>query len=339
MPATVLISGATGFIALHTIKQLLEKGYIVVGTVRNDQKGKGLEQLLQNENFSYEVVPRIEEENAFDSFVKNHPEATVFIHPASPFLFEINSVKDDLLVPAVNGTVNALLAIQKYGPQISRVVVTSSYVAMADYVNMVGPQQIDNEQSWNKITWEESLENSVTGYVGSKKFAEKAAWDFVEKEKPTFALAVVNPVFVFGPQPFDEQAKSKKLNTSSEIINSLTDLTSKDDLPQYSGFAVDVRDVAAAHIAAFEKELAKNQRLFLVSGPFNEQTILDVLHEDFPEQTKNAPVGTPGSDAEEFKKNNTIDNKHTLSVLGFKLRTVHETIHDSVEQIYRVRNQ
>ena len=38
---TVLVTGATGYIASHVISQLLEKGYKVLGTVRSlDNKEK-----------------------------------------------------------------------------------------------------------------------------------------------------------------------------------------------------------------------------------------------------------------------------------------------------------
>lgn len=37
------------------------------------------------------------------------------------------------------------------------------------------------------------------GYLASKTEAEKAAWDFVKKENVSFDLAVINPVYVFGP--------------------------------------------------------------------------------------------------------------------------------------------
>ena len=46
---------------------------------------------------------------------------------------------------------------------------------------------------------EEALSDGHLAYMGSKKFAEKAAWDFVENEKPEFTLSTVNPVMIFGP--------------------------------------------------------------------------------------------------------------------------------------------
>jgi nucleoside-diphosphate-sugar epimerase len=51
----------------------------------------------------------------------------------------------------------------------------------------------------NPITEQEAHENPATGYRASKTFAEKAAWDFLEKEKPNFTIATVNPPLVFGP--------------------------------------------------------------------------------------------------------------------------------------------
>lgn len=335
MSQTVLISGASGFIALHTVKHLLSKGYTVVGSVRSTEKGENIKRLLNNDRFSYDIVKDIGSQGAFDDFVKNHPEATVFLHTASPFTLSIKDIEQDLLKPAIEGTTNALSAIKTYGPQIKKVVVTSSFAAMFDPAAEQNPNSVIDESTWSPLTWETSLGNSILGYCGSKKLAEKAAWNFVETEKPHFTLSTVNPVYVFGPQAFDELV-SDKLNTSSEIINDILKLTSPDDsVHPHDGSVVDVRDVADAHIAAFEKEEAQGKRLLLTSESFTQQTILDVLHNDFPEYSKNYPVGTPGSDKEAFAKKTVLNNDWTRRVLGFPLRSAKETIHDSVAQILK----
>lgn len=49
------------------------------------------------------------------------------------------------------------------------------------------------------MTHEEALKAPANGYRASKTFAEKGAWDFVEKEKPNFDVATICPPFVFGP--------------------------------------------------------------------------------------------------------------------------------------------
>jgi nucleoside-diphosphate-sugar epimerase len=39
----------------------------------------------------------------------------------------------------------------------------------------------------------------VLGYNASKKLAEKAAWKFLEDNKPAFDLTVINPDIIIGP--------------------------------------------------------------------------------------------------------------------------------------------
>ena len=54
-------------------------------------------------------------------------------------------------------------------------------------------------------------------YLVSKTLAEKAAFNFVEKEKPAFSIATVAPPMAYGPllSTFDSM---EKLNTSSADI-------------------------------------------------------------------------------------------------------------------------
>lgn len=333
---TVLISGASGFIALQTVKLLLKKGYAVVGTVRSTEKGDNIKQLLGSDKFSYEVVKDLEVPGAFDQFVKNHPEATIFLHTASPFTYNVTDFQTQMLDPAINGTKGVLTAIKEHGPQIKRVVVTSSFAAVTSAI-ADDPTVVINEDTWSSITLEQGLENIVFAYFASKTFAEKAAWTFVEEEKPNFALTVVNPTFVFGPQPFDELV-SDNLNTSLEIINTLTKLTSADkDWYHANGMGVDVRDVAAAHVAAFQKDEAKNQRLILSAGAFTDQTVLDILHKKFPEESKDVPLGTPGSDRVFYEGKAIVDTSRTQAILGFEFILFEDSIVDTLTQLYGAR--
>lgn len=147
MSTTVLVSGASGFVATHIIKQLLLKGYTVIGTVRSTEKGDYLKKSFQSDKFSYEIIKDIVSETASDGLVKEHPEATVFLHTASPLIFATTNVENDLLKPDVNGTKSALASIKKYGPQIERVAVTSSYVGMAELTVAQDPKNVIDESS------------------------------------------------------------------------------------------------------------------------------------------------------------------------------------------------
>ncbi|KAK6458118.1 NADPH-dependent methylglyoxal reductase GRE2 [Scheffersomyces xylosifermentans] len=333
MAVSVFVSGATGFIAQHIVKSLLKKNYIVIGSVRSTAKGEHLSKLLGSDNFSYEIVEDIEKEGAFDAALQKHPEVSIFLHTASPFHFKATDIEKELLLPAVNGTKNALRAIQLHGKNVTNVVLTSSYAAISTTSVESNPENTLTEDSWNEITWDLALKDPVSGYRGSKTFAEKAAWEFLEKNKPQFSLTAINPSFVFGPQAFDSEVKDS-LNTSSEVINSLLKLEPDGTIPPVRGGFVDVRDVADAHIAGFENPEAKGKRLLLNAGRFTAQSIIDILNESVPELKGKIPVGTPGSGKEVIASLATIDNSKTKKLLGVsEFIDLKTTVVDSVKQI------
>lgn len=98
----------------------------------------------------------------------------------------MTNTKKDLLDPAVNGTKGLLSAVKKNAPSVTRVVLTSSFAAILDAAKGTDPSNTYSEKDWNPVTEEEAEINPAFGYRASKTFAEKAAWDFVEKEKPNF---------------------------------------------------------------------------------------------------------------------------------------------------------
>ncbi|KAG7194962.1 methylglyoxal reductase (NADPH-dependent) gre2 [Scheffersomyces spartinae] len=336
MSTTVLVSGASGFIAQHVVKALLDKNYNVVGTVRSAAKGDNLVELFADKKFSYEIVADIGAEGAFDQALKNHPEVTVFLHTASPFHFQVTDIEKELLLPAINGTKNALSSIKKYGPQVTNVVVTSSYAAMFTFSREGDNTLVNSEESWNPVTWEESLANPLIGYCASKAFAEKAAWEFLEKEKPNFKLTTVNPSYVFGPQAFASSI-GDLINTSSEILYSFLKLKAGDDVPEHMGKFADVRDVADAHLVAFEKPEAAGQRLLLSSESFVTQSILNILNEEFPSLRGKIPVGAPETVEEQLVSSSKIDNEKTRDLIGKPLIGLRESVVDSIEQILSVK--
>ncbi|OBA22480.1 NAD(P)-binding protein [Metschnikowia bicuspidata var. bicuspidata NRRL YB-4993] len=332
----VFVSGASGFIAQHTVKLLLEKGYAVVGSVRSKAKGKRLTGLFKSTDFRYCVVPDIEPAGAFDEAVKSHPEVTAFLHTASPFHYNATDVEQELLLPAVNGTRNALCAIKKYGPQIEHVVITSSYVAMWDIDKFYDPTHREDEELWSPITWEEARVDAQQAYYGSKKFAEKAVWEFIETQSPKFTVNFVNPVLVFGPQAFDAEV-TPELNTSSEIVNGLLKLDAESQVPEIASVFVDVRDVARAHLVAFESKMP-NVRLLLYASKFTAQGIMDIIKQTADLLMESLPMGNPGSGPCAEAKICHIDNSKTRALLGFKLINLRTSVVDTVAQIVRARN-
>lgn len=330
--STVFVSGATGYIAQHVVKQLLAHGYTVIGSVRSAAKGDKLKQLTQSSKFSYEIVPDIAAPGAFDQALKTHPEITTFIHTASPFTFNVNNVETDLLNPAIRGTKNALAAIVKHAPQIQRVVITSSAVAVFAWGKHLVRDKVYTEQDWNPITWEEALEDPVLGYAGSKKYAELTAWEFTRDQQPNFHLSTVNPVFVFGPQAY-EIGDRGELNTSVEMINKIIKLRADDDddIPEFCGRFVDVRDVARAHLVAFEKPEAIGQRLVLVADYFTNDGVANIIRDRFP--LVNGPKGDAEKNERLIRNGSRYDMAKTERLLGFEYIPLEQSVVDTVKQI------
>lgn len=335
--STVYVSGATGFIAQHIVVLLINQGYKVIGSVRSQSKGEHLSKLINSKDFGYEIVEDIEKEGAFDKSLQNHPEIEFFLHTASPFHFKATNVLTELLNPAVSGTINALKAIEKYGVNIKRVVVTSSYAAVSTVSKETDPNHTYTEESWNEVTWEDAQKDPVAGYRASKKFAELAAWEFLKTHKDVkFDINYILPSYVFGPQAFDSEVKDD-LNTSSEVLNSFLKLTPESEIPLTKGGYVDVRDVAKAHLVAIEDLNLKNERIILNSGRFTSYGIIKILNRNFKALQDKLPKIKIDKDDEYLSQFATIDNSKSKKELGFKLIELEQTVVDSISQILNAK--
>ena len=296
--STVLVTGATGFIAQHVVDKLLERKYRVIGTARSEAKYapilKQFKEKYPDAELSFEIVGDIAADDAFDDVLKKHPEIKHVLHTASPFSFGLNKPLDEAYIkPAVNGTLNILNAIKKYAPQVTDVVVTSSFAAIMRLD--ADENYVFTNESWNPIRLED-VKDEMTAYVGSKKFAEEAARRFVADEKPNFHFATVNPPYVLGPHVFDSSV-SKVLNSSNEAVNAVAQVDPADVTPQkqVALLAVDVRDVAEFHVLPLEIPSLADEREFIASGPLIGQRVLNILNDEFPELRGKIAKGDPAS--------------------------------------------
>ncbi|CAI4050725.1 methylglyoxal reductase (NADPH-dependent) GRE2 SKDI_15G0110 [Saccharomyces kudriavzevii IFO 1802] len=336
---SVFISGANGFIAQHIVGLLLEEDYKVIGSARSQEKADGLMGAFgNNPNLSMEIVPDISKLDAFDHVFQKHGDnIRIVIHTASPFCLDISDYERDLLIPALNGVKGILDSIKKYAANtVERVVLTSSFAAVFEIEKESDKSVTFNEESWNPATWENCQIDAINAYCASKKFAEKAAWDFLKENRDSvkFQLTAINPVYVFGPQMFEEDVK-KHLNTSCEFVNNLMHLSPEEKIPEMFGGYIDVRDVAKAHLVAFQKNETIGQRLIISEARFTMQDILDVLNKDFPVLKGKIPVGKPGTGATHNALGATLDNTKSKKLLGFKFRNLKETIDDTASQILK----
>lgn len=346
-PKTVLLTGASGFIALHITDELLKKGYKVIGTVRSQEKANKItsqfKEIYPNCDISFEIVKDISSEGAFNEILIKNKEITDVLHTASPFSFGLNKdLKEAYWIPATQGTKNILNAIKFFAPQVKHVVITSSFAAIIDVENSKNRSFIHTEKTWNPITWEK-VSNEIDAYFASKKLAEELARNFVFENNPNFKLTTINPPYVLGPQKFTDSLSNPTLNTSAEIVNGMLSID-KDDLEFHkdpTGLAVDVRDVAKLHILPIENDDDKfnNARLFPTNGAFIGQSILDIIHKNFPEL--NDKIGKGKSEGvEKYISDNLplYDVSKTKELTGIKeFIPLEKTIVDSVKQILEYR--
>jgi nucleoside-diphosphate-sugar epimerase len=185
----ILVTGASGYIAAHIVKQLMENGYRVRGTVRNltdSKKCDPLRKLVENPKHPLELVEAdLLNESSWPNAVAG---CTYVVHTASPFPNAAPKDEMELIKPAVDGTLFVLKACALEDSTVKRVVLTSSVASVSGDVTTHGYTY--SEKDW-------SDPNKIGAYSKSKVLAEKSAWDFVkENSHHKFELTTINPGFV-----------------------------------------------------------------------------------------------------------------------------------------------
>src|SRR5262249_34646846 len=169
---------------------------------------------------------------------------TYIWHIASPNPPAVPRHEDELIRPAVDGTLRVLRAAAASGT-VRRVVMTSSLEAIARGYDRTD-NRVRTESDWS------NPERSAP-YAKSKFYAERAAWDFVASHAPQLELVAINPGLVLGPLLHAERP------TSLEVIRLLM-AGALPAVPRISFAVVDVRDVARAHRLAMETPHAAGNR-------------------------------------------------------------------------------
>ena len=237
-----LVSGASGFIAAHVVEQGLAAGHQVTGTVRNPEDAARVGHLrgLAGADRLTLVAADLMAPDPFSA----HMDVDAVLHLASPYAITVADPQRDLVDPAVQGTL-AMLRAAAASRRVKRVVLTSSMAAVTDSPG----DKVLTEADWND---QSSLTRNP--YYYSKTLAERAAWDFMAREKPGFDLVAINPFLVVGP------CHTATINTSVQTLVNLIRGTYPAVMALTWGF-VDVRDVAAAHLAAVARPAAEGRYL------------------------------------------------------------------------------
>ncbi len=276
MPKSVLVTGATGFIAQQLIIDLLNEGHAVKGTVRSLSKSASVNETLSEHLGRPIEIPLVAANlDSDDGWAEAVKGVDCVMHVASPFPLAPPRDPQELIRPARDGALRVLRAARDAG--VKRVVLTSSCAAIA-YGYAQQPEVL-TEADWSDVDYTADC----PAYPASKTIAERAAWDFVNNEAPEMELTTINPVAVFGP------IRSADVRTSVGVISML--LGGKVPAAPDAGLQyVDVRDVSRAHIAAMESPETIGERYALAGEFFTMLDTAEILRKAYPSYAGKLPT-------------------------------------------------
>ncbi|WP_020408074.1 NAD-dependent epimerase/dehydratase family protein [Hahella ganghwensis] len=227
----VLVTGANGHIGSHVVKQLLEKEHQVVAFVRKGSDLRGLEGLS----------PELAHGDVMDkeSVTKAAEGCDAIIHMAAVYK-TIAKTAEEIVEPAIRGAESVFYAAKQH--DIKRIVYTSSVASIGfSYDSNV----LRTGNDWN--------EDAHNPYYVAKTQSEKTAQKLAREND--IHLVVICPAIVLGPNDY-------RITPSNQIIMDWLNGVGQ----TYKGGlnVVDVRDVAAAHVAALAQ--GENCKRYIVGG-------------------------------------------------------------------------
>ena len=257
----VLLTGISGYIAMHCAKELLKRDYHINATVRNLDKVEDIKNALSALSLDVNKIQFFQADLlSDDNWEDAMADCEYVMHVASPY--PLNQPKDEsvLIKPAVEGTERVVsLAIKN---NVKKIVLTSSVVAVS-----VGHTKKEySEEDWS------FADKPIAAYAKSKTLAEKKAWELIKNADTDTKLTVINPSGVIGP------SLTSEISSTQLIIAGLMNGKIPVNLPIHIGY-VDVRDVASAHIKALENPNSDGERIILSNTELWHKDVSKILKE------------------------------------------------------------
>ncbi len=330
-PPLACVTGASGFIGSHLVRDLLDRGFRVRATVRDhtdERKTAHLRLLEAKRPGTLEIISaNLLDPAPWDAAVAN---CDYVFHIASAVILAADNPQIEIVDPAVKGTEHVFAAITRAGC-VKGVGLTSSIAAIIS--TEARPDHTFTEEDWVE---DATLETNPYGLA--KKLAEKAAWRACESLPldVRYNLMVVNPVLVLGPA----YAKAH-LRSSLSLIRDLMRGSFK-GAPNLGFGVVDVREVTDALVGGV---LAGKTGRFILHNEFMfMRDIALIIRNAFPRRkvpTRRLPNFVMYAAAvfdkrmswaflrRNLGRRSKIDNSKVKRELGISFRPVSESIIDT----------
>lgn len=313
MAERVLVTGVSGYIAGHVVAELLAHGYRVRGTAR-----RPVGRLA-------DVVTA--DLTSDDGWAEAVDGCDYVLHMASPLPRGVPRTDDEVVRPAVDGTLRVLRAAA--GAGVRRVVVTSSLSAVT---TGLPDDQVHTEADWSDV-------DRCPPYQKSKTLAERAAWEFAETAG--IELVTTLPGFVIGPLP-SPTAVSSAAGVQAFLTRQVP------AIPKMGSAMVDVRDVATGHRLAMETPAAAGNRYILAGEHLWMRELAGVLAEVYGPRGYRVPTAIMPNwllwlfgrfDPAARLATQFVDRLELVSAdkarddLGWTMRPIRESILDTAESL------
>lgn len=338
MKKKVLLTGISGFVGQHCAVELIKQGYLVKGSIREKYKGP---KVIQGINKVINPKDQLEfcvlDLNKDDGWEEAMNDCDFVLHVASPFKFKQTNDENEIIKPAVEGTLRALKFAQK--TKVKRVVLTSSIAAMSAHMY---------SGEFKPTDWTDLNDKNMSTYSRSKTLAEKAAWDFYNNQEGDhkIELVVINPGGITGPT-LTNNLEGTSLDTIVQLITGKMPM-----IPDISFPMIDVREVAMLHVQALTKNGVLGKRFIAArhkSTHYMEIATILKSHGYTKVSTKKAPLfllKIMGLFDKEVKallttigKQVTADNSETLEIFDWEPMTLEKSLLDMAKSVENALGQ
>ncbi|KIW01429.1 uncharacterized protein PV09_07189 [Verruconis gallopava] len=301
----VLITGATGHLGFKVLTDALKAGYRVRAAVRSEARA---DVIVSNPDYkalnisegqlTFSIVPDLAVEGAYDEVVQN---VKYIIHIASPITtgrqFTQEEYKQYFIDPAVAGTLGLLKSAVK-APSVERVVITSSVVAIVNFIEWIsGSNKV--YQAEDRVSFQGGpYINEFAAYSASKvaSLNESEAW--YQQQKPHFDLVYIHPSFIEGRDALVKTPEQAMVGTNGVILRVVLGNVAAAPAP---GNSVHNDDVARLHVEALHKEripagsyiASSNSPRGTLDGT-RWETINEIVAKHFPEQVQSGILKNNG---------------------------------------------
>lgn len=183
----ILVTGGTGYVSLHTIKQGLENGYRIRTTCRSESRKSLITSSLLSSGLSSDLVSsidiRIADFLSDQGWKESLENVDIILHTATPFPLagrEITALsEEEMIEPSLEGT-RRILNLLKDGEnhQVKKLIFLSSISCV--YLGNPFPQgKTFTEKDWTDLDGKKP----TIPFVKAKTLTEKLIWEFDQEQK------------------------------------------------------------------------------------------------------------------------------------------------------------